>query len=120
MIYAAEEFGAMFWEAEPLIQAHAEEVGLTEQPLPFEPALEMYGALEKAGLMRWYTVRTGEGISMPASCKAAYRQEFSLSMMRLPPWHMTCQEIICIISSNMKFTGTISLWITLTTAPARF
>lgn len=60
--YAEEGFEETAREARPLIQAHAEEVGLTEMPLPFDPAWEMYNTLEQAGMMRWYTMRDGKGV----------------------------------------------------------
>ena len=58
MVYAAEGFGAMFAEAEPLIMEHAAEVGLLTMPVNFRPDVTHYMVLQQAGMMHWFTMRS--------------------------------------------------------------
>ena len=57
MIYSTASFEGTYWEAAPLIRAHAVEVGLLRMPLRFEVDVAAYTDLERAGVLKWFSMR---------------------------------------------------------------
>ncbi len=68
--YAAENFGLTYWEAAPLIRAHAVEVGLLEMPLRFEVDVVAYTDLERSGVLKWFTMRPYHSPATPPEARA--------------------------------------------------
>lgn len=60
LAFGIEDFRSTASEAIPLIQAHGDELGLTEMPCPFRPALNLVAASCEAGLAVWFTARERE------------------------------------------------------------